>query len=348
MATSACEDRPAALEKSSSCSAGWQPLNAPQPYDVVSTLAYQGGMLYYATRSTGTLNSLPATGGVSSVLSPTFGRELWVEGDQLLFTQGELNNQVFSLPLSGGTPQLLLDGGAGRLDAGVALLHVVTPTDVFWTEVSLATFGDPTTVWRAPRAAGLPVMIGKVTAQVPRSTNVLGYQGMALGDDAVLLESILGIADAVPFDGGAVRALAAPAASDGAGVEPSGIDPSGAYWSVLRPGVTDDTWALDLSPADGGPSRHFWPGRPHSYISYIWPDGQGGWVMVGAQLFDDQRFHATVWLLDPQRNARLLACSPGSSDEFWITSPVAMAPDAIFAVAQNLATSTWEIDRIAR
>jgi hypothetical protein len=259
---------------------------------------------------------------------------------------------MWSLPLAGGTAELLADGSAGRTEVGVSLLHDFDESAFFWTELGPTDINAPTTVWRMSRPGGSPVEIGSATAVVPGTADVIAFEQIALAPDGVLLATVFGFADLVPYAGGPARPLAAPVVSDTFGVvDLAGADQTGAYWSIRRPGspADADEWDLVLSPADGGPVQTFWAqGPPHSGISHIWPDGQGGWVMTGSQLFDDLAFHATVWLLDAGRTATRLGCSPGSDDRSWIESQVAVAPDAVYAVTKDLLAPTWQIDRIAR
>jgi len=139
-------------------------------------------------------------------VASVFAWDLWVEGDHLLYADGDL--RFFRLPLDGGSPELLLDGGAGRTDPGVAFLYDVTATDFAWVES--VNLDGPTTVWRASRPGGTPLQIGSVSARTTTSPE-RGFSKMALSGDSVILSSILGIADA-----------------KGAFVEAAGVDGTGA------------------------------------------------------------------------------------------------------------------------
>ena len=75
---------------------------------------------------------------------------------------------------------------------------------------------------------------------------------------------------------------------------------------------------------------------------------QGGWVVTSLQIFSDGVDHMTIWLVDAQGTASMLACSPGAADRSWIEKGVAVTADAVYVPAENLSASTWEIDRIAR
>jgi hypothetical protein len=69
--------------------------------------------------------------------------------------------------------------------------------------------------------------------------------------------------------------------------------------------------------------------------------------LFGGELARDGQYHRVVWAQDGQGLTRLLACSPGRSQEAYIDEGVAVAPDAIYAISINFVANTWEIDRIA-
>jgi len=70
--------------------------------------------------------------------------------------------------------------------------------------------------------------------------------------------------------------------------------------------------------------------------------------VTSLQIFSDGVDHMTIWLVDAQGTASMLACSPGAADRSWIEKGVAVTADAVYVPAENLSASTWEIDRIAR
>jgi hypothetical protein len=279
------------------------------------------------------------SGGSVDPLAPVVTHELWVEDDQLVFEGGGDGLKLFTLPFTGGTPTLLFDGGAGRSQPGIGQFHAFTSTDFFWGEADRAggTYGQ-STVWRAARPNGVPVLVGSATARTPDGI-VEGFSAMALGTDAVLMAAGFGIAVAVPFDGRPTRPLATePFLSRNKPTSRLGIDSTGIYWSVQKPGTTyeDDSSIIVLAPADGSPVRTFWEGLPdHSAPVGIWPAEDGGWVVIAWQKFDDQRDHATIWLLDSNGQGRRLACSPaprGSFAPLVRVRPV-VTPDSVYVVA---------------
>lgn len=334
------------LESAALCTGAWRALTAPAPWDVTSPLVYNDGTLYYTLFSTQTLMAQPASGDAPTAIAQAFTTELWGEGDHLLFTTGNLGNQIFSVPFAGGTPTLVLDGGAGRAAPDLAFRHAFTAADFYWTEWPTTTAPSPTTIWRQSRSGGTANQIGSFTFTVLGAPQRDTAEGIALTDDAVLVGDHFGSSGAVPFDGSAARPLAAPVTSAAGNTTTSlaGIDRSGAYWSFLS---ANDGFEVIRSPSDGGPAQLFWQ-SPTTEVSTMWPDGDGGWIAYGLEVFDDHVDHAVLWNLDAQGNARRLGCSPGPGHSFWIQVPGAVAPDAIYLITSDLDANTWEIDRIPR
>jgi hypothetical protein len=328
------------LENASTCSATWQALIGPKPWDFTSSLVYNDGTLYYGSYTEDAIVAQPVDGSPSRVFAAVPTLELWLEGDHLLFSQGNGGVQIGSVPLSGGTPQIVLDGSAGRTTLGLATAHVFTPTDFYWSEIPLPAAQSPTTIWHQSRSGGLPEALGTMTFQKQQSATAI-----ALGNNSVLAAAASGEAYTLPITGGAPSSLVLPA-QPGVWVELAGLDALGAYTTLF---FSAQAGPLMLSPADGSPAKPFWPTLPSdAQVQKIWPNPEGGWVVVATQAFDDGLFHTTLTLLDEQGTATRLGCSPADSERAWITVPVAIAPDAVYAATRDLMASTWAIDRIAR
>ena len=127
----------------------------------------------------------------------------------------------------------------------------------------------------------------------------------------------------------------------------AGVDTLGVFWGSPRPltPAADDDWDLVLSPADGSVPRTVWQGLPsHSGPDHIWSDGAGGWIITAQQLFDDLRFHTTIWSLGADLTAKRLGCAPSTTSGRVSVQP-AITPDAIFVVAED---ETWQLVRLAR
>lgn len=336
------------LEDAAVCSAGWRALTPPKPFDVTSPLVYQGGKIYYSSLNSNALLAVPVDGSDPSMLASGASLELWVEGDHLLFPDSR-GIEIYSLPLSGGVPQVLIDGAGARPQIGIGLAHTFTADDLYWIEEdNLGQEHNPTTVWHMARPDGLPSLIGTLTFKEPGGLDFPGL-AIALSGGSVVIGSDFGQAATVPVDGTGAMLLAPPQRSgqQTALADLAGVDALGAYW--VFPGTPELPASLMLSPVDGGAARPFWPAMPATVEpTKIWPNPEGGWLVLGFQKFADGLSHTTITLIDTQGSATRLACSPGDGSQSWIEKGVAVAPDAIYVAATNLSASTWEIDRIAR
>ena len=250
------------LEDASACASTWQRLTTPQPFDSTSALVYAGGTLYYSSYGAQAVMTVPTDGSAPSVLAAVPAWELWLEGSHLLFSGASPSNQIVSLPLTAGTPQLMLDGGAGRSSPGLATVHVFTATDFFWIEqAGVDGTASPSTVWHQARSGGAPERLATTTFTDPSGLYFPGT-ALALGSTAVVVGSAFGEAAAVPVGGGGSTPLATPAATANLDVQSflAGIDANGVYWSV--PDAGNQPASLMLSPADGSAAKQFGPTLP--------------------------------------------------------------------------------------
>lgn len=336
----ACGGAKHKLESAATCSTTWQALTAPKPWDSMSSLVYNDGTLYYASYSENAIVSQPVDGSPSWILAAVSTLDLWLEGDHLLFSQGSGALQIGSVPLSGGTPQLVLDGAAGRTTAGLAEAHAFTSTDLYWSEIPLPAARSPNTIWHQSRLGGSAEALGTIPFQ-----SGLSATAIALADNSVLAATPSGEAYRLPITGGTPSPLAWPG-QPGVMVKLAGLDALGAYTTIF---YSDQAGPLMLSPADGSPAKPFWPTRPSdAQVLKIWPNPEGGWVVVATQAFDDGLFHTTLTLLDEQGTAVRLGCSPADTERALIDVPVAIAPDAVYTATRDPIASTWAIHRIAR
>jgi hypothetical protein len=338
----------AALESALSCAGGWQPLLTLSASSYRSPLGYHDGVLFYYAYPDQAVRSLRISDGSTATLADGFVGDLWVEGDQVLFATGDQASLLYSVPATGGTPRLVLDASTGRGFAGNARFHAADANAFYWTEETYDSRGNAT-VWRASRSDGTPVQIGSVSASntVTSPPTRLAFMAMALTNDAVLLASDEGVADAVPFDGSAPRGLATTAALSRPLVGwLAGVDSAGVYWTVPREGTSpdDSLYSVILAPADGGPTRTFWEGTPaNTAVTAIWPSGDGGWVVTNRQLLDDQTHHLVISMLAADGTIQRLACSPGA--EATVASAPVVEPDAIYVVVDGAPS---QIVRVAR
>ena len=78
-------------------------------------------------------------------------------------------------------------------------------------------------------------------------------------------------------------------------------------------------------------------------VSRMWPDGEGGWIVIGYQRFDDQQSHLTTWRRSADGTLRRLGCSPETGFERVEVRP-AEGPDAIYIA--SVGDSEWRLVRI--
>ena len=351
-------------EPLSACTGDWQTI--AQVYGHGSSLWYRDGSLYYepvshfSTAYTPILAQPVAGGPPSEVVqmppsnfgSAFLSADMWVEGDSIVYTQGDQENQFYSLPVAGVSPQLLADLGSARPGDGFAQLHELSPTDLFWTEESSPGSGLMT-ILTVPRSGGTAQVIGTTNSLMDNSLIV----GIAVSGGDLLAASDEGTAHALPIspaNPAGVRALASPKTDPSYPFQQfTGIDATGVLWTVLRPGGRQSgLTSIAFSPADGSPARILWAGVPaRSSIDRLWPDGAGGWIGVGSELFD-QGFRSIIWSIDARGNGRRLSCAPDANLILSFSSRPAITSDAVYFFAWRTANaigdSTLTIERVAR
>jgi hypothetical protein len=251
-----------------------------------------------------------------------------------LYTHGD---ELLSVPLAGGTPESVVKGPT--LTVGAPLLQALDGSYFYWDqdEPPIRDAGRMTSLWRIPRAGGTAVQLS-----VDPYVN-----DIALAENAVILVRGDGLADAVPYDGGGARVLTPH------GNRVAGVDSTSVYWSQDSQAGDPPTVVSQLIRAaiDGGAVSPFFPDEPSRMASWkIWPDGDGGWVIVGLDSFDDGSYHTEIWLLDANRNARLVACDPRKgNDTGYISIRPAILPDAVYFLASYLQDdAAWTIVKVSR
>jgi hypothetical protein len=92
-----------------------------------------------------------------------------------------------------------------------------------------------------------------------------------------------------------------------------GADAAGVLWTTI---VSEDeagnpTREVRLSPADGGPSRPLSPNLPADFAAErAVPDGSGGQLLIGTEVFDDGVSHASIHAVAADGTARRIAADP--------------------------------------
>ena len=311
------------------CSAAWQPIASPAGKGEYSPLVFAGGVVYYSAQTDSDIRALSLAAGQETVIDPSnWAEELWLEGDHLLFSE---QSRFFSLPLAGGAAQLLFDGIGPNptVEPPLSFAQAVSATDLVWLEQG----GSGNVVKRVARTGGDPVTIGDLDQPL--------YQGMALSPTAAIVATDLGYASVVPLDGSGARPLAR------GGQWFTAVTADGAYWMSV---TGTQTTKMIFAPADGGPVRPFWPDLPYGVAPWrMWPDGAGGWIVSATQLFSDQLYHGSIWLLDGQGAARLAACDPvGGTNGAFVGSRPAISDDAIYVAAAAGSSLMSTIVRVSR
>lgn len=320
---------PHPLTDVATCSAAWQPITAPAEKGEYSPLVFAGSTLYYSTEADNDIRALSLATGQETVIDPgDWAQGLWLETDHLLFSE---QSRFFSLPLAGGTAQLLFDGIGPNppVEPPLSFEQAVSATDFVWLEQG----GNGNVVKRVARAGGDPVTIGDLNQEV--------YDGMALSLTAAIVATDLGYASAVPLDGSGARPLAT------GGQWFTAVTADGGYWTSE---TGTETAKMIFAPVDGGPVRPFWPDLPYGVAPWrMWPDGAGGWIVNATQLFSDQLYHGSIWLLNVQGEARLVACDPvGGDDAAIVGSQPAITDDAIYVAALAGSSLMYTIVRVPR
>ena len=331
----------------------WQPVVTLPAGDGTATLAYQNGLLYYSTTETPALIAMPADGsGSATTLAPVAAQQLWVEGSQILFTQVSNERQVFSVPATGGTPQMVLDTSAGRTDSGYPIVHGLSGIDYYWIEYTEK--APHPVVWRASLVGGAPEQIA--TLKTPPGASIADdvlpepiAQQMTLGEDSLLVWGDF-VFEIVPFAPGPVRVLV-PSDAIASG-EVIGLDGGGAYWRVPfgDPMKSTDQWSVVQEPADGSTARTLLQTTGHqTMVTAMWPTGEDGWVAIVQGVFDDGQSHTAVSLLAADGTSRTLGCSPASGLNVPdIHFAPAIAPDAIYVIATGNGGGPTQLVRIPR
>jgi hypothetical protein len=314
-----------------SCAAGWTAIT-PLDDDILATpkaMVYQDGLLYLA--SLAGVAALPTDGGAMTILvadTPVHG--IWVEGDNVLYSNFD---QLFAIPRAGGDATVLLDGG-GHNDPSthpdgndvVNDRQLLDSTAFYWTTRAYPYSTDGTHAWRMLRSGGA------VEGFVPLPIQTV--DGLAVGS-----EGLLATGQSTVLGGPYYRAYIAPL-GHGPGRELSLSPPpdkiisaeTGALLASVYTGSrggwneTHEVWSW---PVDGSPGRPLAHNLPLELLAtWAVPDGRGGHLLGGVEIFDDDENHGSVFQVSGDGNATRLACDASSN---WPSfTAVAVAPDALY------------------
>lgn len=337
----------AALPVAGSCASGWHEIYHVGSLDngYYLPMLWHDGTLYFAVNTpSARIIALPVNGGDARILVNEGFNRAWIEGDHLLYTvEGD---RLSSVPLSGGDPEVVFDGKTASVPPSY---DTASDTElgsdgdhVFWDR-STQTEPSEWSLWRGSRSSGAVEKI----ADAPSPSQFWYMRSLNDGSRVVAFN-----ADQQPYllslDGGAPRALGRPPLpASPYDLKHLGVSASGILWTRDE-WITNDAaqpqsevWLSDLGEV-GTPGVHpFWTTKPPAMRPFYesgWPDGAGGWIVSGDELFqgdnpNDQR-RGTIWAVDAAGNGRRLACSPqlGSS----VVSVAVVTPDAFYGLAASL------------
>jgi hypothetical protein len=326
LSTGGCGDIPKPRPPLASCTSSWiptVPLNRAAG-SVPYALAWADGILYQARPES--IVASPDDGGyLTTLVANGGGTGIWVEGDNLLYSYFD---QLMQVSRSGGTVTTLLDGGQ-RKDPGTGpgdndgfwFHQLLDESYFYWTTFAESHMGV-SHLWRLSRAGG------DIEGFAELPVEIVG--GMALVLDGVLIGAHAfesPPAFVAPFGGGPLRFL--DPGQDA--VEVVAVDSGGAIWNAstgTREGRRD-THQVMLSPSDGSSFFPLSEELPIEFFAtFATPDGQGGRYLIGIETFDDDKGHASAFLIDNAGTARRLACDP-SADRPTVKN-AAIAPGAVY------------------
>lgn len=330
---------PPPLAAIESCKDGWQPMTAPRASFTPRNLTLHGNELIYVTSGDASnefksqIEAQAIAGGAPRVVATAEAWALWVEGDDVYYASGTTLGQV---PVVGGPTTEMLRGPPTTPSTPI-FLHLLTPTDFVWGQLSLGRGTKKhNEIWAAAREGGEPRLLANID-----SDELL--EGFALAGDTVLAAAADAQTWAVPVAGGAPRTLAKP------GLRLAGLEKGGVYGYELKPPAFQ-TFEMQFAPIDGGAALPFWSDPPLGVApEYIWANGNAGWLVSALEIFDDGLPHRSIFLLDTAEQATRVACSPSSSDSDVVSVPPVFAGDSAYIIDENVGDTiqpTWSIIQV--
>jgi len=340
-----CGDNKPPLPMVENYAEAWQQASPPDLNGVGAApteLRWQAGTLYYRNRDVpSTIVALPVGPGVApapQVVSNEDSFRIWVEGDQVLYSQSETLKAV---PTGGGPPVTVLQGpdsfgisGSQRLEVAVQDLDAnyfyydtwrITPDTVFWN------------VWRLPRAGGDPQKLAESATFVEAA-----FERFDHGPAGILTTDFNGRAWLIPDDGSGIHELN----DDGRG-RVIGGDASNVLWQRYGAGnaANHEMFEVWRGAPDLPATVRLWALPPNIAPESAAPDGAQGWFFGTIEYFSDNLIHSSFWHLDASGNATRIAANPSVHEEV-IESMVA-APDAVYAaLAVFDSPAQWMILRL--
>jgi len=326
-----------------SCTSGWIPTSLSLEKALgPRAMVWANGVLYQSWTDVPTIGeaivSTPADGGSVTTLVPNdWANGIWVEGDNVLYAH---DDRLMQVPITGGSPTAILDGGQAGAASTPPTYFGTSLLDPSWFYWATSNETGVSQVWRMPRSGGAPEALAPLPLQ-----NVSNLVALS---DGVLVEGTqpLGAggtwnALVAPFGGGNPQPL------DPIGYQFVSVDSGGAIWTAFTgaPDALDETFQVRISPADGSPATPLSPELPIGFLA-DWgsPDGQGGRLLSGNEIFDDLLIHREVFLVGADGSATRLACNP--SNDVTYLGAGAVSPDALYMTVND--PNGWVIVKVPR
>ena len=260
------------------------------------------------------LRSVPVSGGDPTVLlesSPSVGAidALGLRPQEILLGTGSsgasLPTTVHSLPEDGGPARKLLDvplGFTWSLAFDADALYAVADSP---HSLSDETFDYK--VWRVPFDDGAPEVLADTEQwtdrlQLTKSGLLLSWSGSG---------SLLAVDTTTDQRPG-------PALPDASRVLAVSDD------AVLSTSASSDD--LSVTPLAEGKTKAVWPeaGALPVFVDRAWSDGEGGWIILAEEWFDDEKVRDTLWSVDTAGRAQRVNCQdPKTATDGAISSGVA-------------------------
>jgi hypothetical protein len=309
-------------------------------------MSFQDGVVYQATRKG--VVAMPTDGSAAITLTsggPATG--IWVEADNVLYSNYD---RLSSVPRTGGDATTLLDGGQHndpnpRSDGSdyVGERQLLNDTAFYWTTVAYPYKTDGTHVWRMLRTGGAVEGFAQLPIETVDALAVAAGGVLAAGQSTTL-DGPYHRAFVAPFGRGAAWELSLYPSPDKIIAAENGA----LLFSVYTGGrqersETHEVWIL---PVDGSSAKRLSHNLPIEFIA-TWsiPDGQGGHVIGGMEIFDDGANHGSVFQVGGDGDATRLACD--ASGNWPAYTATALAPDALY-VSVSYDQPGWLMVKIPR
>jgi hypothetical protein len=201
------------------------------------------------------------------------------------------------------------------------------PGESEWVETTEVSAPETPSPEPPDTASGLPL-----TSVTGLATSDRGLVVAGISDD----EALFWDAWLVPRDGGSPVRLAP------VGNRLVAVDASGALWATITE-LGDET---RLSPSDGSPSVLLSPELPPGFSAErAVADGEGGWLLAGAESIDGAT-RGAVYAVDSRGRASCLARDPHAESPIFLDA--ALDGDTLTLIVQHEAEGPATLARIPR